>query len=314
MRSLRRFNSVILFALLIPIPISGQEGTRPTLVGTIIISSELHQEEELENVIRASILAQLELDGFMPGKLHNSDYIIKASYELIGINLSISLEARQIRADGESIIVETRWEGPLSLNLDTEIQNVVHSLITLKMEKTVRTEKLEPDNKWNLDLSFSRFIPICESVQIAEAGFGGHASFGYAVLLQKFSLNPGLKVGLIWIPATCFGDSTCSDVSMVPLAVEIKLSYALNQKFHPYFTGGAGGAWLFRYNYSDKEDQAGIVPYADAAFGIDIRLADVFCIFLETELLNAFEEVSAIIPNIAHITGIALNIGTGFKY
>jgi len=311
-----RFNLTILFALLIPTAISSREGTRPALVSTVIISPESQQEKGLEDVIRASILAQLELDGFMLGKLGTSDYMIKASYEIIGAKISISLEARRIGADEGSIIAKAKWDGSLSLNLDTEIQDVVHTAITRRMKKTIQTEEMEEDNKWSLDLNFSRFVPVLESRQIARLGFGGHVSFGYVAFLKKFSLNPGLKVGLIWISTTsiCSDNFTCPNVTMVPLAIEFKLSYALNHKFHPYFTGGVGGVWLFRYAPSDKEDQGGIVPYADAALGIDIRLTDIFGIFVETELHNAFEEVGVIISDIAHITGIALNIGTGFRY
>jgi len=311
-----RFNSAILLALLIPPAISSQEGTRPALVSAVIISPESQQERGLEDVIKTSILAQLELDGFMLGKLGISDYMIRASYEIIGTKLSISLEARRIGTDGGGIITEAKWEGPLSLNLDTEIQNVVHRSITRRMKKTVRTEEVEEDNKWSLDLNFSRAVPIGESRKIAKLGFGSHVSFGYVAFLKRFSLNPGLKVGLIWISttSTCSDNSTCSNVTMVPLAIELKLSYALNRRFHPYFTGGVGGVWLFRYAPNDKEDLGGIVPYADAALGIDIRVTDVFGIFVETELHNAFEEVGAIISDISHITGIALNIGTGFRY
>jgi len=307
---------MILFALLIPTAVSSQEGTRPALVSTVIISPEPHRKSELEKAIKFSILTQLELDGFALGEPHSSDYMIRASYEIIGANLSISFEAREIGTKGGGIITETKWEGTLSLKMDTEIQNAVHRLITRKMKKRIRTEEKKPENKWNLDLDFARFIPISESNRIAKLGFGGHVSFGYVVFLKKFSLNPSIKVGLIWISTTsfCSDNGTCSNITMVPLAVEIKLSYALSRKFHPYFAGGVGGAWLFKYAYSHKEDQAGIVPYVDAALGIDIRLADVFGVFVETELHNAFEKVGAIIPNTSHITGIALNIGTGFRY
>ena len=316
MCSFRRFNLTVLFLLLIPTAISSQEKTRPILVSTIIISPESHRERKLEDVIEASILTQLQLDGFMLGELNTSDYIVKASYEIIGASISISFEAERIRTDREKIIIEAKWEGPLSLNLDTEIQNAVHTNITRQMEKTVQVEEVKPDNKWSLDLNFSRFIPVHELNQIAKLGFGAHVSFGYVVFLERFSLNPGLKVGLIWIPITdiCSDNSNCSDITMVPLVAEIKLSYALNQRFHPYLTSGVGGAWLFRFAHGDNEPQAGMVPYVDAALGIDIRLTDAFSIFAETELNNSFDVVGNIISDVEHITNIALNIGIGLRY
>jgi len=316
MRSFRCFNLMILLALLIPIAISSQEGTRPALVSTVMISPESHGESELEKVIKSSILTQLELDDFVLGELHTSDYMIRASYEMIGANLSISFEVIQIRADRGGTITEAKWEGPLSLRLDTEIQNAVHTLITRKMKKTIQTEEKISKNKWNLGLNFSRFVPILESNRIAKLGFGGHVSFGYMVFLEKFLLNPSIKVGLIWIstPSICVDDSSCSNITMVPLAAEIKLAYTLSRKFHPYLASGVGGAWLFKYSYSHKEDRAGIVPYVDATLGIDIRLADALGVFVETELHNAFEKIGVIVPNTSHITGIALNIGTEFRY
>ena len=316
MRGFRRFNSALLFVLLIPAAISGQEETRAALVSTIIIGPESRQGREIEDVIRTSMLAQLRLDGFMLGELSDSDYIVKASYEIIGADISISFEARRIRTDEERTITKAKWEGPLSLNLDTEIQNIVHGSITRQMEKTIQVEEGKPDNEWSLDLNFSRFIPVHESRQIAKLGIGGHVGFGYVVFLKRFSLNPSLKVGLIWIPTTsvCSDNSTCPNITMIPLAAEIKFSYNLNKKFQPYLTGGAGGVWLFRFAHSDKESQADMVPYVDATLGVDIRLVGVFGIFMEVEVHNAFEEVGAVISGIAHITGIAVNIGTGFRY
>jgi len=252
----------------------------------------------------------------MPGRLNFSDYIIEVSYEIIGFSLSLSFEARQIGIGGERIISEVSWEGPLSLNLDNEIQDVVHTAVTRQMRKTFQVEEAKPDNKWSLDLSFSNVVQTHESSQIAKLGIGGHVSFGYVLFLKRFSLNPGFKTGLIWIPtkAICSDDSKCPNITMVPLVAEIKFSYALNQELHPYLTGGFGGVWLFKFVPIDKEIQGGLEPYADAAFGIDIRLTDVFGIFVEAELHNAFEKIGALISDISHITGIAMNMGVGFRY
>ncbi|CAD7845440.1 hypothetical protein S1OALGB6SA_2305 [Olavius algarvensis spirochete endosymbiont] len=309
----RRVSSAMLFVLLLSTAVSAQEETRPIRVSAIIISPESHREEKLEDVIKASIFAQLKLDGFIPGELSSSDYIIKISYEIIGTDISISFETKRIKSNGKEIVNKVKWEGPLSLNLDTEIQKVVHTLITRQIEKTVQEEEREPKNKWSLNLGLSGFVPVGESNQIVKLGIGAYVNFGYTILLKKTSLNPSFKVGLIWIPtkSICSGNSTCPSITMVPLVAEIKFSYALNQKLHPYLTGGFGGVWLFRFVHSDKESQANMVPYADAALGIDIRLDEVVGIFVEAGLNNAFERVGTIISNIGNLTGITLNIGIG---
>lgn len=220
-------------------------------------------------------------------------------------------------ADKSEAVSSGIWTGPLSLDMDREIQKMISNKITPILPKSIEvTEKetvkaaeageawaiavlpasisgnAEGDlaesaalSRWRISIIGSVYLPLSVTASYADTGYGGSLSAGYYFKAGTVNLGLGITTGAMYFGAEAAETATAL---FIPLGAEFRIGAALPGALQPWLKMAGGMSW-FQLNVDDSGTQSKFVPYAEGSLGLDIFFGRTFGLTVEAAFRFVFE-------------------------
>ncbi len=341
MYKLGHIGLIVLSVLLTSGVVFGEEYSRPVVIATAVTGQLDAEDGALSGVIQEAVELQLRLEDYEVRFIENSefppakneqDYLLLSEYTINGNDISIEIFCMETGKEKDEAIASGNWKGPLSLEMDRDIQKIIKRDIAPLLPEGIAVTRKETEKaaeageawaiavlpaaaetgvedelaqasasaRWRIGITGVIYLPLSDTATFAETGFGGSLSAGYSFKAGPISLGLGITGGVMYFSAA--GAAT-AEALLLPFGGELRIGGVLPGAFQPWVRLAGGGAW-FQLTQSGSPHGSKIVPFADAGLGTDIYFGRTVGLTVEVNFRVIFEG-SVILYHVAPGLGAA---------
>lgn len=326
MRRLRQLRLILGIVVLTSGALTAEEFERPVFISTTVIPGSELENLSLGKVISDAVVLQLKLETFevtavdtaqWPPPNRNQDFLIISSYIISDDEISVDIICFESGGNQNQPISSAAWTGPLSLEMDREIQRIISDEIAPSLPKSIEVTEKETEkaaeageswaiaalpattdvaaeekmadsaalSRWRIGIIGSVYLPLSVTASYADTGWGGSISAGYYFKAGNVNLGLGITTGAMYFGAEAASAATAL---FIPVGAEFRLGAALPGILQPWLKLAGGMSW-FQLDVTGSEAQSKFVPYAEGSLGLDIFFGPTFGLTVEAAFRFVFE-------------------------
>lgn len=306
--------------------LAAEDLSRPVFVSTTVIPGSDIEDPTLGKVISDAVDLQLRLEGFevkaieagaWPPAKKDQDYLVVSSYRMTADEISVEIYSAEPGNDKSKALSSGAWTGPLSLEMDKEIQKIISNDIAPVLPTSVGVSVTETEkaaeageawaiavlpasttvsaedelaesaalSRWRIGIIGSVYLPLSVTASYADTGWGGTLSAGYFFKAGTVNLGLGITSGAMYFGAEA---ASAGEALFIPIGGEFRVGTALPGVLQPWLKIAGGMSW-FQLTLTGSEPQSKFVPYAEGSIGLDFFFGPTFGITAEAAFRFIFE-------------------------